>query len=100
LYSGFFELLSDDGRYGDAFRVIEQAHGRIEAQELEYNHTEVPHGLTAEEKQFQKLELELVNTDDPPKRADILNQLRSSQENGLIGRGDERTTTLTELQGQ
>jgi CHAT domain-containing protein len=100
LYSGFFELLSDDGRYDDAFRVIEQAHGRIEAQELEYDHIEVPHKLSAEEKQLQELELELVNTDDQGKRADILDQIRSSQENGVIDRTDEKTATLMELRRQ
>lgn len=100
LYSGFFELLSDEGRYGDAFRVIEQAHGRIEAQELEYDHTEVPRGLNAEEKRLQELELQLANTDDQNKRADIVYQIRGSRENGIIDRANEKTATLMGLRKQ
>jgi CHAT domain-containing protein len=100
LYSGFFELLSNDGRYADAFRVIEQAHGRIEAQELEYNHTEEPHGPTPDDDQLRALELDLLNTDDVRTRAEILHKIHTFQQINWVGRTDEKTATLAEVQRQ
>lgn len=100
LYSGFFELLSDEGRYADAFRVIEQAHGHIEAQELEYDHTEEPHGSTPDDDQLRALELDLLNTDDVRTRAEILHEIHTFQQINWVRRTDERTATLAEVQRQ
>ena len=100
LYSGYFELLSNEGRYADAFHAVEQARGRIEAQELEYDHTETPHSLTVQDELLRKLEIDLVETDDQVQRTRILRQVKTAQENAPMERTDEKTTTLAELQKQ
>ena len=99
LYSGYFELLSDEGRDLDAFGVIERAHGRIEAQELEYDRTEVPRSATEDDKQLQALELGLLQGDGVRVRAEKLHEIRSSQLNSEV-KSDETTVTLPELQSQ
>jgi tetratricopeptide (TPR) repeat protein len=97
LYNGYFELLSDDGRTGDAFRVIENARGRIEAQQLEYDQTEIPHAITAEDNQLQALEIALMKNDGTANRAQLLQANRSSQLTSADG-SKETTATLPELQ--
>jgi hypothetical protein len=89
LYSGYFELLSNDHRYSEAFRVIERAHGRIEAQELEFDHTEAPHNPTPEEKQLRALEVTLLREDDSQTGQETLRRIRPDQgnpENELVRR--------------
>ena len=97
LYSGHFELLSNEGRYAEAFQVIEKAHGRIEAQELEFDHTEAPHALTADEGQLQALEVALVNSNPKDDKGKFLHQIRlAAVSSGNAPR--ETTTPLTQLQ--
>lgn len=98
LYSGFFQLLSDEGRYGDAFDIIEQAHGRIEAQELEYNRIAVPRFPTREDLQLRQVVLKLANSDDRRARLDILRQLKPPQDARTV-MSAEKTASLESVQG-
>lgn len=75
LYSGYFQLLSNEGRTGDAFDVIERARGRIEAQQLEYNHTATPRYPNSDEVALHELELRVLKTDDPQGRMASLRQV-------------------------
>jgi CHAT domain-containing protein len=99
LYSGYFELLTDQGRYDDAFQVIEKAHGRLEAQQLEYDRTEVPHQPTDEDKRLQSLEIALLKEDSGKKRAQALKGLRLTRDE-MSGSLLERTVTLPALQAK
>ena len=91
------ELLSNDNRYSEAFRVIERAHGRIEAQELEFDHTEAPHNPTPEEKQLQALEVTLLREDDSQTGQETLRRIRPDQGNPENRAGEEEAS-LGEIQ--
>src|ERR1700744_1089663 len=43
VYAGYFVSLSDEGKLADAFRVIERARGRVEAQALAHHEVIQPH---------------------------------------------------------
>ena len=76
---GYFAFLASAGRYSEAFAVIEKAHGRIEAQQIRFDHTELPHQPTADDLQVQALVTELVRGAKNPNRTDLLRDVRSSQ---------------------
>lgn len=69
VYAGYFASLSDQGRVPDAFRVIERARGRVEAQALEQHDVITPHEPNPAEQHLTKLNLDLLNTDDSAARA-------------------------------
>lgn len=79
LYSGYFKLLTDNGRYGQAFQVLEKARGRIEAQSLEYDRVETPHQPTEPEQRLQRLELRLLDTDDKQQRGKLLDAIYDAE---------------------
>jgi CHAT domain-containing protein len=99
LYSGYFELLSNEGRFDEAFQVIEEAHGRIEAQDLEFDHTVIPHPLTADEGQLHALEVAFLKSEPNGDKGKFLQVMKSAE----ISSGNaprERTATLTQLQSR
>ncbi len=100
LYSGYFQLLSDEGRLGEAFEVIEQARGRIEAQELEYDQTAVPHYATSEDVSLRQRELSLVDSDDRQNRMGILREVLNSERPGHAQNSEEKPATLKAVQSQ
>jgi CHAT domain-containing protein len=75
VYSGHFALLSESGDYGDAFRVIERARGRVETQSLEHHDVTMPHQPAPEEKKLSNLQVLLLNTDDRRERQHILEEI-------------------------
>jgi CHAT domain-containing protein len=97
LYNGYFELLADAGRFADAFSVIEAARGRIETQQLEYDQSEIPHAITADDKELQELEVALIKTSGGSSNATVA-ALRSDQYSTQGGRSNIRTATLAQLQ--
>jgi tetratricopeptide (TPR) repeat protein len=54
VYSGYFEFLCDQGRTSDAFRVIERARGRVEAQSLAHHEIVTPHDPNPAELQLSR----------------------------------------------
>lgn len=91
VYSKHFALLSDEGKTKDAFRVIERARGRVEAQSLAHHEIVAPHQPNPLEKQLSKLNVELLNSDDRNARAHTLDaiyaieqQLNPSVETGGV----------------
>jgi hypothetical protein len=99
LYSGYFDLLSQSGRFADAFTVIEEAHGRIEAQELEYDHTEVPHAVTPDENRLNALQVALVKRGGFLDQSALLREIRLSQPKA-VSKPREITATLEEVQAR
>ena len=99
LYSGYFDLLSQSGRFAEAFSVIEGAHGRIEAQELEYDHTEVPHAVTPDENRLNALQVALVKRDGSRDQSAFLREIRLSQPKS-VSKPREITATLEEVQAR
>lgn len=68
VYSGYFISLCNQRQYREAFRVIEKARGRIEAQSLQHHGVVQPHPPTAAELRLNALDVELLNTDDKQTR--------------------------------
>ena len=61
VYSGYFASLSNQGRTADAFRVIERARGRVEAQSLTHHEVITPHEPNPTERHLTELNLTLLN---------------------------------------
>ncbi len=64
VYAGYFASLSNRGKNSEAFRAIERARGRVEAQALEDHEPVAPHEPTTAEKRLTNLNLRLLDTDD------------------------------------
>jgi len=79
VYAGYFASLGDQGRMPDAFRAIERARGRVEAQHLSDHDIVMPHGPTASDLELSKLNLQLLDTDDPARRAKILDEIYTAE---------------------
>ena len=80
VYAGYFVSLSDQGRTEDAFRAIERARGRVEAQGLSHHEVIPPHEPDAAEQNLTKLNIQLLNTDDSATRAHILEAIYSTEQ--------------------
>ena len=80
VYAGYFACLSDQGRVDDAFRAIERARGRVEAQGLAHHEIVVPHERSAAEQQLTNLNIQLLNSDDAASRAHILEAIYSTEQ--------------------
>src|SRR5579872_7305671 len=72
VYAGYFASLRDQGRLADAFRVIERARGRIEAQALSHHDLIVPHAPSPAELRLTSLNVQLLDTDGAAARSQIL----------------------------
>jgi CHAT domain-containing protein len=79
VYAGYFASLGNQERMQDAFRVIERARGRVEAQGLSQHDIVMPHVPTAADLRLSKLNLELLDTDDPAKRSGILDEIYTAE---------------------
>lgn len=80
VYAGYFASLSDQGRMAEAFRAIERARGRVEAQALSHHEIAEPHQPTAAELELTSLNLRLLNTDEPDARGRILNSIYATEQ--------------------
>jgi CHAT domain-containing protein len=79
VYAGYFASLGDQGRMPDAFRAIERARGRVEAQRLSHHDLVMPHTPTAADLQLSKLNLQLLDAEDPAKRSGILDEIYTTE---------------------
>jgi CHAT domain-containing protein len=75
VYSGYFASLIKQRKIPDAFRVIERARGRVEAQGLSDHEIISPHEPTTGELHLTKLNLQLLDTEDPSARRSILDEI-------------------------
>ena len=80
VYAGYFASLCNQGRMADAFRVIERARGRVEAQGLSHHEIVAPHQPTPAELHLTTLNLQLLDTDDPTKRSGILGEIYTAEQ--------------------
>jgi hypothetical protein len=102
VYAGYFVSLSDQGKLADAFRVIERARGRVEAQALAHHEVIPPREPNPAEEHLTNLNVELLDTDDEVGREHILDAIYSTEQLLDVGSqaGEERSTavSLGELQ--
>jgi CHAT domain-containing protein/tetratricopeptide (TPR) repeat protein len=102
VYSGYFASLCAQKKYEDAFRVLEQVRGRVETESLQHHGTIPPHAPTPEEQRLTRLNLALIDTDDPRQRAQITDAIYHTELNldssSLEGQTATRPITLDQLQ--
>ena len=80
VYAGYFASLSGQGKLADAFRVIERARGRIEAQALSHHAVIPPHAPSPAELRLTSLNVRLLDTDNPAARGRILNSIYTTEQ--------------------
>jgi CHAT domain-containing protein len=102
VYSGYFDSLCRQGDFEGAFRIIEKARGRVEAQSLEHVQAVDPQPASPAEKELIRLNLELLGTDDAGRRARLLDQIGDTEErlpSGLLaGETAMNPVSLSQLQ--
>jgi CHAT domain-containing protein len=96
VYSGYFASLSNQGRIADAFRVIERARGRVEAQGLSDHALVVPQQPTPADLRLTALNLQLLDTDDPVRRSSVLEEIYTAEQQ-LGGRVSQSVPTPVSL---
>jgi len=75
VYSGYFEFLTSQKRFGEAFSILEQIRGRVETAALEHHNNEVAHAPTPQEKELTRLNVALINSESPQQRETISNAI-------------------------
>jgi CHAT domain-containing protein len=71
VYSGYFATLCAQHRYNDALQILDNVRGRVEANAVQHHGTQQVHEATPQEKELTRLNLSLINTDDPASRTAI-----------------------------
>ena len=79
VYSGYFASLCAQKKYDSAFRTLEEARGRVEAEALQGRENVPPHAPTADEVRLTKLNLALIDSDDPKTRAQITDAIYDTE---------------------
>jgi CHAT domain-containing protein len=79
VYSGYFASLCTQRRYNEALQILDNVRGRVETEALEHHGNEPIHPQTAEERELTRLNLSLINTDDPTERASLTNAIYTTE---------------------
>src|SRR6202021_1158941 len=79
VYSGYFESLCAQRRYDDALQALEQVRGRVETEALEHHASTPVHAPTPDEQELTRLNLALINTDDPATRASLIGEINNTE---------------------
>jgi hypothetical protein len=80
VYAEYFASLSNQGKNSEAFRAIELARGRVEAQALEDHEPVAPHEPTTAENLLTSLNLRLLDTNDVESRQNILQTIYDTEQ--------------------
>lgn len=101
VYSKHFASLSDQGKPEDAFRVIERARGRVEAQALTHHEIVTPHTPTPLDQHLTDLNVALLNADEAGARGHILDAIYETEQQisaGIVTGETPEPVDLRELQ--
>lgn len=79
IYSSYFASLCRQGRYDDALRVLEKVRGRLEAEALQHHSSQPLHAPTPQEQELTRLNVALINTDDPKKRDALMSAIYQTE---------------------
>jgi CHAT domain-containing protein len=79
VYSDYFESLCAQKRYDDALQALERVRGRVETEALEHHASEPVHAPTPDEQELTRLNLALINTDDPATRASLTSEIDNTE---------------------
>jgi CHAT domain-containing protein len=79
VYSDYFASLCAQNRYDEALKTLEQIRGRVEAEALEHHADQPVHAPTKDEQELTRLNLALINTEDPAVRADLTTAIYNTE---------------------
>ena len=79
IYSAYFASLCRQSRYDDALRVLENVRGRLEAEALQHHSSQPLHAPTPQEQELTRLNVALINTDDPKKRDALMSAIYQTE---------------------
>ena len=79
VYSGYFASLCAQKRYDDALQALERVRGRVETEALEHHASQPVHAPTPDEQELTRLNLALINTDDPATRASLISEINNTE---------------------
>jgi len=79
VYSGYFASLCAQRRYDDALQVLEKVRGRVETEALEHHAYQPIHAPTPDEQELTRLNLQLINTDNPAQRASLISAINNTE---------------------
>jgi hypothetical protein len=79
VYAEYFASLSNQGKDADAFRLIERARGRVEAEGLSHHDVIAPREPSTTEQHLSRLNVELLNTDEQATRTHSLDAIYSTE---------------------
>ena len=79
VYSDYFASLCAQKRYDDALQALERVRGRVETEALEHHPSEPAHAPTPDEQELTRLNLALINTDDPATRASLASEIDNTE---------------------
>ena len=91
IYSSYFASLCRQDRYDDALHVLEKVRGRLEAQALEHHSSQPLHAPTPQEQELTRLNVALINTDDPKKRDALMSSIYQTE----IGLGPSKLAAVS-----
>ncbi|MGB8098218.1 MAG: CHAT domain-containing protein, partial [Terracidiphilus sp.] len=81
IYSAYFASLCRQGRYDAALEAMEKVRGRLEAEALEHPSAQPLHAPTPREQELTRLNIALINTDDPKKRDALMSEIYQTEIN-------------------
>ena len=79
VYSGYFAALCSQKRYDDALQTLDRSRGRIETEALEHHGNQPLHPPTPEEQDLTRLNLALIDTQDPAERTKIIGAIYNTE---------------------
>ena len=79
VYSGYFASLCAQKRYDNALQALERVRGRVETEALEHHASQQVHPPTPDEQELTRLNLALINTDDPTARTSLISEINNTE---------------------
>ena len=79
VYSSYFVLLCTQRRFDDALQALEKVRGRVETEALEHHASQPVHAPTPDEQELTRLNLKLINTDNPDLRASLTSAINNTE---------------------
>ena len=81
IYSAYFASLCRQGLYNNALQALERVRGRLEAEALEHHGSQPFHAPTPQEQDLTRLNIALINTDDPKRRDALMSAIYQTEIN-------------------
>ena len=79
VYSGYFAALCEQKRYNEALQILDNVRGRVETEALQHHSNQPIHAQTEAEKELTRLNVSLINTDDPATRAALSSAIYTTE---------------------